>query len=275
MRGGIDAAERRGARGAIAIVLALFGLGIGAALAEEAPASGYGDAAKAAILQLLSGRAFKPEHGCEPPAPCTRLLAQLNAGKFTVVEPLERSNALDMPRYLALRRRCPSLDLAHVKFAPRSNPATRNFAIYSLNLPRASGKEILIFRGQHYVALDAGRGANGPTAPWPGAYTAIELPHCRMLSTALAEDGDHFARHNKVDEADYATELLKIGDRYLVLNLVPIAGIKQPKETWWYTLELWDLGPRADADLRHQRHVYSFGAKPAAPPPAAALPPPR
>jgi len=196
-----------------------------------------------------------------------------------VVEPIEHSNRLDMPRYLALRQRCPWLDLARVKTAHRTYTATRNFAIYSLEAPRASGEEIVVFRAQHYVDLDgrrSGATAGAPTAPWPGAYTAIELPHCRMLSTALAEDGDHFARHNKVEDADHASELLKIGDHYFVLNLVPIAGIKQPKETWWYALELWDLGPRADADLHHQRHVYSYGAKPAAPPavggPAAPAP---
>jgi len=260
----MGATGKRGALLAAAVLLAFLALGARVTAAQAAPS--YGDRAKSIILQLLSSRAFEPERGCDWPAPCGRLLSDLREGKFAVVEPIERSNRPDMPSYLALRRRCPSLDLAHVKTAHRIFTATRNFAIYRLDASRSAAPEILIFHAQHYVALgscgpDAASGS-GPTAPWPGAFMAIRLRGCRMVSTAISEDGDHFARHNTVEDADYASELVKMGDRYFVLNLVPIAGVKEPKETWWYRLELWDLGPRADADLRRQRRVYSFGAKP-------------
>ena len=249
-----------------AAFLALAARGIAlAAAAEDAPS--YGERAKAIIMQLVSGRAFKPERGCDRPSPCGAMLAALRSGKFAVVEPSEHADRADLPSYLAFRKRCPSLDLAHVKESHRTYTATRNFAIYSLDAP---GGEIVVFRAQHFVAAEGKPRGNEPTAPWPGAYTAISLPSCRVLSTALAEDGDRFARHNKIDDADHASELLKIDDHYVVLNLVPIAGAAQPRESWWYNLELWDLGPRADADLRHQRRVYSFSYKPETPPPGAA-----
>lgn len=254
-------------RAAMGAMLALAALCTEAsAAAEDAPtAPTYGERAKAAILDLVAGRVFKPERGCDRPASCAPLLAALRAGKFSVVEPREHSDRADMPSYLALRQRCPSLDLAHVKTQHRLYTATRNFAMYYLDLPRAgSGDEVVIFRAQHFIAVEGRPRGNEATAPWPGAFTAISLPSCRMLSTALAEDGDRFARHNKIEDADHASELLKINDRYVVLNLVPIAGERQPKERWWYDLELWDLGPRADADLHHERHVYSFSYKPPA-----------
>jgi hypothetical protein len=251
-------------------VLALAAFCADASAADEDGPS-YGERAKAVILDLIAGRVFKPENGCDRPASCVPMLAALRAGKFVVVEPQEHSDRADMPSYLALRRRCPSLDLAHVKAQRRLYTATRNFAMYALDVPRAhAGEEVVIFRAQHFIAAEGRARGNEPTAPWPGAFTAISLPSCRMLSTALAEDGDRFARHNKVEDADHASELLKIGDHYVVLNLVPIAGERQPKESWWYDLEIWDLGARADADFHHERRVYSFSYKPAAPPTPAA-----
>lgn len=251
-----------------ALALAALGAGLAAA-AEDAPS--YGEQAKATIMQLIAGRAFMPERGCDRPSPCAPMLAALRTGKFAVVEPQEHADRPNLPRYLAFRKHCPALDLAHVRESHRTYTATRNFAIYYLDAPRAApGEEIVVFRAQHFVAAEGKPRGNEPTAPWPGAYTAISLPSCRVLSTALAEDGDRFARHNKIDDADHSSELLKIGDHYVVLNLVPIAGAAQPKESWWYNLELWDLGPRADADLRHERRVYSFSYKPETPPPPGA-----
>lgn len=250
-----------------AAVLAFAVRGVGhAAAAEDTPS--YGERAKATIMQLVAGRAFKVEHGCDRPSPCGPMLTALHTGKFAVVEPREHGDHADLPTYLAFRRHCPSLDLAHVKEAHRTYTATRHFAIYYLDV--SAGQQIVVFRAQHFVAAEGKPRGNEPIAPWPGAYTAISLPSCRVLSTALAEDGDRFAQHNKVDDTDHASELLKIDDHYVVLNLVPIAGPDQPKESWWYNLELWDLGPRADADLRHQRRVYSFSYKPDTPPPGAA-----
>jgi hypothetical protein len=250
----------------LALSVGLLAPPLGAAMADDAP--GYADRAKATVVQLLSGREFKEESGCDRSEPCASLLARLRSGDFAVVEPTERSERPDLPSYLSARKHCPMLDLARVVAAHRTFTATRNFAIYRLDLPRPArgGDEVLIFRAQHYVMRDGtGRGAGDgdePVAFWPGNFVAFGLPSCRFLSIALAEDGDRFAKHNAVDEADYASELLKIGDRYFVINLDPIAGPRQPKETWWYALQLWDLGSHADADRRKQRHVYSFGYKP-------------
>lgn len=272
MRASIEPGTRGRMRLAVAgTALALAALGAGlAAAAEDAPS--YGEQAKATIMQLVAGRAFKPERGCDRPSSCAPMLAALRTGKFAVVEPQEHADRPDLPSYLAFRKRCPALDFAHVKESHRTYTATRNFAIYHLDAPRAAaGEEIVVFRAQHFVASEGKPRGNEPTAPWPGAYTAVRLPGCRVLSTALAEDGDRFARHIKIDDADHASELLKIADHYVVLNLVPIAGAAQPKESWWYNLELWDLGSRADADLRHERRVYSFSYKPETPsPPGAA-----
>jgi hypothetical protein len=254
----------------LALSIGLLAPPLGAALADDAPA--YADRAKATIVQLLSGREFKEETGCDRAEPCASLLAGLRRGDFAVLEPTERSERPDMPSYLSARKHCPKLDLARVVAAHRTFTATRNFAIYRLDLPRPTrgSDEVLIFRAQHYVMRDGERrGAEDgdeAVAFWPGNFVAFGLPSCRFLSVALAEDGDRFAKHNAIDEADYASELLKIGDRYFVINLDPIAGPRQPKETWWYALQLWDLGSRADADRRKQRHVYSFGYKPTAVP---------
>jgi hypothetical protein len=248
----------------------VLALPFGATAADDA--SAYADRAKVTIMQLLSGREFREESGCDRSEPCASLLARLRSGEFAVVEPTERSDRPDMPSYLGARKRCPKLDLAHVVAAHRSFTATRNFAIYRLDLPRParSGEEVLVFRAQHYVMRDGKGRAPGEgeesVAFWPGNFIAFGIPSCRFLSIALAEDGDRFAKHNAIDEADYASELLKFGDRYFVINLDPIAGPRQPKESWWYALQLWDLGSHADADRRKQRHVYSFGYKPIAAP---------
>jgi hypothetical protein len=252
----------------LALSVGLLALPLDAATADDAPA--YADRAKATIVQLLSGREFREESGCDRSEPCASLLARLGRGDFAVVEPTERSERPDMPSYLSARKHCPKLDLARVVAAHRTFTATRNFAIYRLDLPRPArgGDEVLIFRAQHYVMRDgnhAPEDGDERVAFWPGNFVAFGLPSCRFLSIALAEDGNRFAKHNAIDETDYVSELLKIGDRYFVINLDPIAGPRQPKETWWYALQLWDLGSQADADRRKQRHVYSFGYKPAAP----------
>lgn len=243
---------------------------IGAARADEALS--YGDHAKAIIAQLLAGRDFKQESGCNRGEACAALLKQLRAGAFEVVEPAERSQRPDMPSYMSARRRCPAFDPAHIKASHRIFTATRNFAIYRLDIPRSQrgSEEVLVFRAQRYVVLeDARRAAADDEAPMtllPGTFVAIAMPSCKFLSTAVAENGDRFAKHNDIDDADHASELVRMGGRYFVLNLDPIAGPWQAKESWWYVLQLWDLGPRADADRRKQRHIYSFGYKPAGAP---------
>lgn len=244
---------------------------IGAAKADE-PLS-YGDRAKAIIAQLLAKRDFKPESGCNHGEACAALLKQLRAGAFEVVEPTERSDRLDMPSYMSARRRCPAFDPAHIKASHRIFTATRNFAIYRLDIPRPrrGSDEVLVFRAQRYVVLEDARRAaaaddDEPMTLLPGTFVAIALPSCKFLSTAVAEDGDRFAKHNDIDDADHASELVWMGDRYFVLNLDPIAGPWQAKESWWYVLQLWDLGPHVDADRRKQRHIYSFGYKPAGAP---------
>lgn len=232
----------------------------------------YADHAKATIAQLLNGRAFKPEGGCGEGADCAALLAKLRQGDFAVIEPVERSDRPDMPSYLHLRKRCRGLDPLAITVAHRPYAATRDFAVYRLEIPVSSRRrdEVLVFRGEHYVLADRGRGAasqeSDHAALIPGTYVAIAPRGCRLLSTAQAEDGDWLAKHNAIGSDDHASELLRIGGSYVVLNLAPIAGPQQPKASWWYTLELWDLGPHADADRRHQRRVYSFGYRPGAVP---------
>jgi hypothetical protein len=270
MHGVIDRrnAGWRRARLSLGLAVGLLASPLAPAVADEAPA--YGSRAKATIMQLVAGREFKAESGCDRSEPCASLLARLRTGDFAVVEPAERSDRPDMPSYLKARKRCPKLDLARVVAAHRTFTATRSFAIYRLDLPRpAKGSdEVLIFRAQHYVMLEgkgpAAEDGDESVAFWPGNFVAFGVPSCRFLSIALAEDGDRFAKHNALDDTDYASELLKLGDRYFVVNLDPIAGPHQAKETWWYALQLWDLGTHADADRRKQRHVYSFGYKPTA-----------
>jgi hypothetical protein len=200
------------------------------------------------------------------------------------VAPDERSDRPDLPSYLRARRRCPRLDPARVTVAHHVFAATRSFAAYHLDLPQRDrrSQDVVIFRAQHYVALDGRRqlaaASTAPAALLPGTFVAIDLSTCRFLATAPAEDGDWFAKHNAVGEDDHASELLRLDGRYVVLNITPVAAPRQPKASWWYTLELWDFGPHADADLRHQPRLYSFGYKPAAPvntSHAAATPDPR
>jgi hypothetical protein len=270
MHGGVDRRNAGSHRAwlSLGLVVGLLALPPAPAMADEAA---YGSRAKDTIMQLVAGREFKAESGCDRSEPCASLLARLRTGDFDVVEPAERSDRPDMPSYLKARKRCPRLDLAHVVAAHRRFTATRNFAIYRLDLPprpAKGGEEVLIFRAQHYVMLEgkglAAEDGDESVAFWPGNFVAIGVPSCRFLSIALAEDGDRFAKHNAVDDTDYASELLKLGDRYFVLNLDPIAGPHQAKETWWYALQLWDLGTHGDADRRKQRHLYSFGYKPTA-----------
>lgn len=224
--------------------------------------------ARTTIMALLHGRAFAPEEGCENQAACGKLLRQLDAGDFTVIAPVERSDHADLPLYRTERKRCPGIDPAVIVAGHRRYAATRGFAVYRVALPGKGkhGDEVLVFRAEHYVMRD-GAAADRAAAPlMPGTFVALSLRGCRLLSTARAEDGDWLARHNVIGESDHASELLRIGDSYYVLNLAPIAGPDQPKGSWWYTLELWDLGPHLDADRRHDRRVYSFGYKPGADP---------
>jgi hypothetical protein len=231
------------------------------ARAEEA--GGYAARAKATIAALLQNRSFTPQAGCDDAAACRALLARLAALDFTVVEPAARSERLDLPDYARLRKRCPALDPMHITSAHRLYAPTRGFAVYHLDLPgtRQAPEEVLVFRAQHYVPV-AGRAGDDQTPLTPGTFVSVSLRGCRLLSTARAEDGDWLAKHNAIGDSDHASELLELGGRYVVLNLAPVAGPREPKASWSYMLELWDLGPRADADRRKQRRVYSFISAP-------------
>lgn len=248
-----------------ALAAALTGVPLAASVAGEAPS--YAEHAKTVILRLLADRDFTPEAGCAPASFCAGLPARLRAGDFAVVEPVERSERPDMPIYLSARKRCPGLDPARITVAHHVFAATRSFAAYRLDLPRRGGDETLIFRAKHYVQLAASGAvaatADGSATLLPGTFIAMSLRGCRLLAAARAEDGDWFAKHNLVAEDDHASELLLLDGRYVVLNLAPIAAPGLPKPSWWYALELWDLGAHADSDRRGQRHVYSFGYKPA------------
>lgn len=260
---------------------AWLGLGLAALLLAAAGAAradgadAYAARARATIADLLRGRAFAPEEGCADETACGALLARLDAGDFTVIAPVERSDRPDLPLYLGERKRCRGIDPATIVAGHRRYAATRGFAVYRIDLPGKGqrGEEVLVFRAEHYVRRDAGRAsgaADAGQAPlMPGTFVAMSLRGCQLLATARAEDGDWLARHNVIGDADHASELIRIGDSYFVLNLAPIAGPDQPKDSWWYTLELWDLGPRLDADRRHQQHVYAFGYRPGAAPTGA------
>lgn len=251
-----------------------FGLGLAAALLCIHPGlsradenSAYGDRVKVALRQILQGREFKPSTGCDKSEICIGLMARLRAGDFTVIEPIERSERPDMPSYRRIRNKCAKLDPVHLRAARHINVATRNFAMYKLDIPKhmVGGDEVLVFRGQHYVPTDgkttAGNGG-GSHAVWPGMFVAMGYPSCRQFSGATSQEGDQRARHNAVGEDDYLSEIVTIGNRFYVLNLDPIAGPNQPKAMWWYDLELWDWGPRADADMRRSRHVYTMSYRP-------------
>jgi hypothetical protein len=254
------------------VVLGLVAL-LGAATAPRAGAAeapGYAGQAKSTILRLVAGRLFKPQSGCDKAAACAALLARLSAGDFTVVAPVEQSQAPDLPSYERLRRRCRSLDPLRMTLSHHIYAATRGFAAYRLNPPGRArpGSEILVFRGQHYAMVEprgqAAAGTEDPATVLPGTFVVVSMPGCRLLATAQAEDGDRFAKYNDVGAEDHASELLELDGHYVVLNLTPVAGPHQPKASWWYTLTLCDLGPHADADLHHQHHDYIFSYKPEA-----------
>jgi hypothetical protein len=260
-------------RGALLRLIAGLAVLLGAAApvaAGAADAPGYAGEAKSVILQLVSGRLFRPQSGCDKGAPCAALLARLGAGDFTVVAPVEQSQAPNLPSYQRLRKRCRSLDPLHITLAHHVYAATRDFATYRLAPPGRArpGSELLVFRGQHYARVDApSRGAKRPeddATVLPGTFMVVAMPGCRLLATAESEDGDRFAKYNTVGADDHASELLEIDGHYVVLNITPVAGPHQPKASWWYTLTLCDLGAHADADVRHQHHVYTFGYKPEA-----------
>lgn len=225
--------------------------------------AGYSERVKAVLARVMAGREFKPGAGCDKIEFCNRLIAQLRAGDFTVIEPIERSDRPDMPSYRRIRQKCARVDPLHLRAARHINVATRNFAMYRLDVPKQTigGDEVLVFRGEHYIPVDLPR-TREERAVWPGMFVAVGFPSCRQFSNATAQEGDRLARHNSVNENDYLSELVKVADRYYIINLDPIAAPNQPRAVWWYDLEMWDWGPRADADLRHGRHVYSFSYRP-------------
>jgi hypothetical protein len=242
------------------------------ATAQEAWAGEPSHAAhvKAVLQRIIGGREFKPGAGCSDNLQklevCAAMIARLRSGNFTVFEPMEQSDHADMPSYRRIRKKCSKLDPLHLRASHHITVATRDFAMYQLDVPKqlTGGDEILVFRGMRYLIADDGPVEKGPDARviWPGQFVAIGFPSCRQFSNATAQEGDHLAKHNIVGADDYLTELVKIGDHYFVLNLDPVAGPNQPRVLWWYDLELWDWGPRADADLRHARRVYSFSYRP-------------
>jgi hypothetical protein len=224
---------------------------------------------KSALSRIFANRDFKPGNGCtdlKQLENCDFLIDQLRAGTFSVVEPIESSDRPDMPSYRLIRAKCDSLDPLHMRASHHVNVATRNFAMYRLNVAKrlVGGDEILVFRGMHYVVADEGPIDRSPDARavWPGQFVAIGVPSCRQFSNATAQEGDKLAKHNLLRDDDYLAELVKIDDRYFVLNLDPVAGPNQPRVLWGYDLELWDWGVHADADLRHDRHLYVFSARP-------------
>jgi hypothetical protein len=225
---------------------------------------GYGGRVKAVLARVMANREFKPGAGCDKIELCTQIIAQLRAGDFSVIEPIERSERPDMPSYRRIRQKCAKVDPLHLRASRHINVATRNFAMYRLDVPKQliGGDEILVFRGEHYVPVDLPRTGREERAVWPGMFVAVGFPSCRQFSNATAQEGDRLARHNSVNENDYLSELVKVGNRYFIINLDPIAAPNQPRAVWWYDLEMWDWGPRADADLRHGRHVYSFSYRP-------------
>lgn len=265
-RGTTIAAARQ--RTWLALALSAVLLAAPAAAATDDSAA-YAERVKAVIAHLLERRDFKPEAGCDDASVCADLMARLRAGAFEVIAPEERSERADMPTYLKVRRTCRGLDLTHIVAAHRRSTATRNFALYRLDVarPGRKGEQVLVFRAQHYVATDGQRAGNDeadePRVVSPGAFIAFGFPSCRMLANAVSTEGDWFAKHNMIDDDDHVSELLRLGDHFFILNLEPIAGPAQARDTWWYALELWDWGARADADLRKRRHIYSFSYRPA------------
>ncbi|HYM03502.1 MAG TPA: hypothetical protein VET85_11195 [Stellaceae bacterium] len=241
-------------------------------LAAEAEETSYADRAKGTIQHLMSARPFTAESGCDGTAKCDGLVAQLRSGAYSVIEPVEASDRPDMPTYLQARKKCAKLDPVHITMSHRKFTATRNFAMYRLDAARPSKKAegILVFRAQDYLSegdrhLQSTESDDDAAAPLPGTFFAFDPRNCRLLTVATAENGTHFAKHNEIAANDHVSELIKLDGRYFVVNLVPIAGPRQPKETWWYSLSLWDLGlPAAGGGTAHP-HVYTFGYKPSKP----------
>lgn len=246
---------------------------------KEAAAS-YADRVRSTLLHLLQGRDFKPNVGCsnvpkEDPQLCASLMAKLRAGDFDVLVPDERSTKPDMPSYLRARKKCRKLDFVHIEThaGAITTPAlaTRNFGIYKLDIAndRSQGDEVLVFRAQHYVmgvgdeVVKDDKGNPMPASP--GQFVAFALPSCRVLATAIADEGDWGNARVDVRPDEWLSEFLKIGREYFVINVVPITGSKQEPSQWYYDLELWDWGAHADADARHRRHLYTFVYKPATP----------
>jgi len=245
-------------------------------------AGSYADRVKSMLLHLLQGRDFEPNVGCssnvpnEDPQLCASLMTKLRAGDFDVLVPDERSTKPDMPSYLRARKKCRKLDFVHIEThaGAITTPAlaTRNFGIYKLDIAndRSHGHEVLVFRAQHYV-MGVGDEVvkddqGNPMPAWPGQFVAFALPSCRVLSTAIADEGDWGNAGGDVRPGEWLSELLKIDHEYFVINIIPITGQKDERSRWYYNLELWDWGADADADARHRRQLYTFVYKPAAAP---------
>src|SRR5216684_3446796 len=148
------------------------------AAARAQDAAGYSDRVKAVLARVMAGRDFKPGAGCDKIELCTQLITQLRAGDFSVIEPIERSERPDMPNYRRIRQKCAKVDPLHLRAARHINVATRNFAMYRLDVPKqlTGGDEILVFRGEHYVPVDRPTGSRATT---PSTRTIISANSSR------------------------------------------------------------------------------------------------
>src|ERR1700736_288983 len=108
----------------------------GAAAVRAQDAGGYSERVKAVLARVMAGREFKPGAGCDKIELCGQLIKQLRAGDFSVVEPIERSERPDMPSYRRIRQKCAKVDPLHLRAARHINVATRNFAMYRLDVPK-------------------------------------------------------------------------------------------------------------------------------------------
>ena len=246
-----------------ALVAGLWLLLTPAAQAQDSDA--YAKRASEILAHLLDQRDFKPEPECAPVADCQRLLARLKEGSFRILAPSEQSDSPDLPSYLRLRHKCRSLDLFHIGVARHRLTATRNFATYRLG-PETVGRlaDVMIFRAEHYIAVDPqGEAASAQPATWPGAFIAIGVTRCRVLTTDTIEEADRYAKHNPVAADEHLSELLVIDGHLFVINLVPVIAGHEPKRAWWYKLSLSEWGALGTFDGRHHRPRYEFSYRPA------------
>src|SRR5260221_5354818 len=160
----------------------------------------------------MAGRDFKPGAGCDKIELCTLLITQLRAGDLSVIEPIERSERPDMPSYRRIRQKCAKVDPLHLRAARHINVATRNFAMYRLDVPKqlTGGDEILVFRGEHYGPMDRPGGASREEpAVWPGMFVAVRVPSCRQVSNATAHESDPLARPHSLKQDEYLNGLVQ------------------------------------------------------------------